>query len=62
MRSLAKDLERLRVSARLLQPDVAYSDGFRSFRGADKYRRPFWVNEGVADAKVVSLVVVVVRC
>lgn len=52
IRSLARDLTRLKYTIRLFQPDVQYSDGFRSFRGSDKYSRPFWPRDSVTDPRV----------
>lgn len=38
VRSLARDLGRLQLNANFFQPDATYSDGFRSFKGSDKFR------------------------
>jgi hypothetical protein len=53
IRSLARDLTRLKYTIRLFQPDVQYSDGFRSFKGSEKYSRPFWPRDSVTDPRVV---------
>lgn len=54
VRAVAKDIQRQKYSRPYFQPEVEYSDGLRSFKGLDKYSRPFWPREGVKDPRVVS--------
>ena len=54
VRILGRDISRMKHTISLFQPDVQYSDGFRSFRGADRYRRELWPRSGVKGPRVVS--------
>jgi hypothetical protein len=54
VRSLARDISRMKYTISLFQPDVNYSDGFRSFRGADRYRRELWTRACVKEPRAVS--------
>lgn len=51
VRALARDISRMKFTTSLLQPDVQYNDGYRSFRGQDKYRREFWCRAGVKEPR-----------
>mmetsp|Transcript_6003 Transcript_6003/g.15463 ORF Transcript_6003/g.15463 Transcript_6003/m.15463 type:complete len:292 (-) Transcript_6003:165-1040(-) len=55
VRSLATDITMFRWSERLFQPECAYNDKFRSFKGRDKYKRMNFVKDHVEDPKAVLL-------
>eukprot|EP00775_Hariotina_reticulata_P008669 gene8668-8850_t len=52
IRSLARDITRLKYNTNFFQPDVSYQDGFRSFKGSEKYRAAFWPREGLKNPRV----------
>eukprot|EP00878_Enallax_costatus_P002330 GHUV01002505.1.p1 GENE.GHUV01002505.1~~GHUV01002505.1.p1 ORF type:complete len:290 (+),score=54.25 GHUV01002505.1:90-959(+) len=45
VRQLARDITRFKYNTNFFQPDVQFSDGFRSFKGSDKYRSAFWARQ-----------------
>lgn len=52
VRSLARDIVRLRYTRSLFQPDVKFKDGFRSFTGVEKYGGPVWYRDELKRAVV----------
>lgn len=53
VRSLARDITRFKYTRSLFQPDVSYSDGFRRFRGVDKYAAPMWARDTITTPRAV---------
>lgn len=56
VRQLARDITRFKYTTKFFQPDVEYNDGFRSFKGAEKYRGAFWAREKLQNPRAVSWV------
>lgn len=54
VRQLARDITRFKYNTNYFQPDVQYSDGFRSFKGSEKYRGAFWARESLQNPRAVS--------
>jgi hypothetical protein len=51
VRQLARDITRFKYNTNYMQPDVQFSDGFRSFKGSDKYRNGFWARESLQNPR-----------
>lgn len=52
----ARDISRLSYNTTFFQPDVTFSDGFRSFKGRDKYKQDSWPRAALKQPKGVSRV------
>jgi hypothetical protein len=50
----ARDITRLSYNTNFFQPDVTFSDGFRSFKGRDKYKQDMWPRAALKQPKGVS--------
>lgn len=61
VRQLARDITRFKYNTNYFQPDVQFNDGFRSFKGSDKYRNGFWARESLQNPRAVS-VWLILRC
>lgn len=47
----ARDITRLSYNTNFLQPDVTFSDGYRSFKGRDKYKQDMWPRAALKQPK-----------
>lgn len=45
VKSFARDIQRIKYTSALFQPDAQYQDGFRSFKGSLKYRKLSWIRD-----------------
>ncbi|GBF93008.1 hypothetical protein Rsub_05619 [Raphidocelis subcapitata] len=52
VRAVARDLVRCTYSRGAFQPDAAFDDGFRSFKGTDRLSRASWVRDVLNEPKV----------
>ena len=50
----ARDISRLSYNTKFFQPDVTFSDGVRSFKGADKYKAAMWCRTALKAPRAVS--------